>query len=81
MNKLCSEKRQREKADTDDILTPGLGTVASRRRNAKHLETLKCNKQQGLHHNEVCDCLASEIHRNLRNLPETKNKIWYAHPA
>ena len=43
-----------------------------------HPEIQKYNKQQGLHHKEVCDVLAEEIDRNL---PGAENKIWHAHPV
>jgi len=43
-----------------------------------HPEVMKYNDAQEPHHKEVCDLLAGEIDKNM---PESENKIWHAHPV
>lgn len=43
-----------------------------------HAEIVKYNDDQEPPHKQICELLASEIHRNL---PDAENKVWHAHPV
>lgn len=43
-----------------------------------HPEVVKYNDDQEPPYKEICGLLANEIHRNL---PDSENKVWHAHPV
>jgi hypothetical protein len=55
-----------------------LNSKSYSRKTEMHPKTLTYNQSLKPNHKIVCDFLAQEIDRNL---PESENKIWHAHPV